>query len=89
MSLVPVIKWAKNLERDASFVNKERLTEASLTKHSNAWKDNLDRTLKKQLNEQEKKIYILYFTGWDTFLISEKAGQHDQCYDNPPLCNNI
>jgi hypothetical protein len=29
ISLVHVIKWAKNLEWAASFVNKERLTEAS------------------------------------------------------------
>lgn len=36
ISLVPVIKWAKNLERAASFVNKDRLTEASRTKHSSA-----------------------------------------------------
>lgn len=41
ISLVPVIKWAKNLERAASFVNKERLTEASRTKHSSAWKEKL------------------------------------------------
>ena len=36
ISLVPVIKWAKNMERAASFANKERLTDASLTKHSSA-----------------------------------------------------
>lgn len=36
ISLVPVIRWAKNFERAASLVNKERLTEASRTKHSSA-----------------------------------------------------
>lgn len=36
ISLVPVIKWARNFERAASFVNKDRLTEASRTKHSSA-----------------------------------------------------
>lgn len=45
ISLVPVIKWAKNLERAASFVNKERLIEASRTKHSSAWKEKLILTL--------------------------------------------
>lgn len=38
ISLVPVIKWARNFERAASFVNKDRLTEASRTKHSSAQK---------------------------------------------------
>lgn len=61
ISLVPVIKWAKNLERAASFVNKERLTEASRTKHSSAWKENCFNPKKKILkaaysrtNQQEK-----------------------------------
>jgi hypothetical protein len=34
ISLVLVVKWAKNLEHAASFVNKERLIKASGTKHS-------------------------------------------------------
>lgn len=36
ISLVPVIRWAKNFERAASFVKTERLIEASRTRHSNA-----------------------------------------------------
>lgn len=38
ISLVPVIRCAKYLERVASVVNKERLTEANRTKHSSACK---------------------------------------------------
>lgn len=37
ISFVPVIRWARNFERAASFENRERLTEANLTKHSRAY----------------------------------------------------
>lgn len=50
ITLVPVIKWAKNLERAASFVNKERLTDASRTKHSSAWKE------KKLMPKRERRF---------------------------------
>lgn len=53
ISLVPVIKWAKNLERAASFVNKERLTEASRTKHSSAQKQQM-KTLREQVLSSKK-----------------------------------
>lgn len=36
ISLHPVIKWARNFDRAASFENNERLTEAKRTKHSRA-----------------------------------------------------
>jgi hypothetical protein len=39
ISLVLVIKWAKNLKYAASFVNKECLIEASGIKHSSNWKE--------------------------------------------------
>jgi hypothetical protein len=39
ISLVLVVKWAKNLEHAASFVNKEHLIKVSGTKHSSNWKE--------------------------------------------------
>lgn len=63
-SLLPVIRWAKNFERAASLVNKERLTDANLTKHSNACSKQENKLKWKKKIDDNKNLVIIYRKGW-------------------------